>query len=167
MKSQYYSSILLKLLILHYLSLLCVSQDFDFFYFVQQVSEFCSLDRAQLVEYLDLLIQYLFYKVFPPLLIQWPGSYCDTQKSCCYPTTGKPAPDFGIHGLWPNYKDGSYPSNCDPDSPFNPSEVIYISSQLAVYRSTNVVRRGYGWPQYIIIYPIELLVIWTDKLSFS
>lgn len=41
MKSNY--SILLSLLILQYLSLLCVSQDFDFFYFVQQVSEFCSI----------------------------------------------------------------------------------------------------------------------------
>ncbi|XP_059447879.1 extracellular ribonuclease LE-like [Corylus avellana] len=95
MKSQY-SSILLKLLVLQCLSLLCVSQDFDFFYFVQQ----------------------------------WPASYCDTQKSCCYPTTGKPAPDFGIHGLWPNYKDGSYPSNCDPDSPFNQSEISDLTSTM-------------------------------------
>lgn len=31
-------SILIKLLIVQYLSVLCVSQDFDFFYFVQQVS---------------------------------------------------------------------------------------------------------------------------------
>ncbi|KAK7401117.1 hypothetical protein VNO78_12432 [Psophocarpus tetragonolobus] len=27
---------------------------------------------------------------------QWPGSYCDTQNSCCYPTTGKLAADFDI-----------------------------------------------------------------------
>jgi hypothetical protein len=42
-----HSSILLKLLMLQCLSLLCVSQDFDFFYFVQQVmiSEFCSCSR--------------------------------------------------------------------------------------------------------------------------
>jgi hypothetical protein len=32
------SSILIKLLIVQYLSVLCLSQDFDFFYFVQQVS---------------------------------------------------------------------------------------------------------------------------------
>jgi len=55
---------------------------------------------------------------------QWPGSYCDTQNSCCYPTTGKPAADFGIHGLWPNYKDGSYPSNCDPNNRFQQSQVL-------------------------------------------
>ncbi|KAL2903915.1 Ribonuclease 1 [Bienertia sinuspersici] len=65
------------------------SQDFDFFYLVQQ----------------------------------WPGSYCDTEKSCCYPSTGKPESDFGIHGLWPNYKDGSYPSNCDTNNPLNPSQI--------------------------------------------
>ena len=38
-------SFLSKLLILQYLSVLCISQEFDFFYFVQQVShdEFCIL----------------------------------------------------------------------------------------------------------------------------
>ncbi|RZB69576.1 Extracellular ribonuclease LE [Glycine soja] len=50
-------SFLSKLLILQYLSVLCISQEFDFFYFVQQ----------------------------------WPGAYCDTKQSCCYPKTGKPA----------------------------------------------------------------------------
>ncbi|XP_058096467.1 ribonuclease 3-like [Magnolia sinica] len=54
---------------------------------------------------------------------QWPGSHCDTRRSCCYPTTGKPAADFSIHGLWPNYNDGSYPSNCDFESRFDPSEI--------------------------------------------
>ncbi|KAL3731684.1 hypothetical protein ACJRO7_028548 [Eucalyptus globulus] len=61
---------------------------------------------------------------------QWPGSYCDTERSCCYPTTGKPTADFGIHGLWPNHDDGSYPSNCDPNSPFNPSEVSDLKSSM-------------------------------------
>ncbi|KAH7846527.1 hypothetical protein Vadar_014967 [Vaccinium darrowii] len=61
---------------------------------------------------------------------QWPGSYCDTQQSCCYPTTGKPNSDFGIHGLWPNNDDGSYPSNCDPSNPFDKSEVSDLISSL-------------------------------------
>ncbi|KAL5759516.1 hypothetical protein ACOSQ2_018354 [Xanthoceras sorbifolium] len=61
---------------------------------------------------------------------QWPGSYCDTKHSCCYPTTGKPPADFGIHGLWPNYKDGSYPSNCDPDSVFDKSQISDLLSSL-------------------------------------
>ncbi|XP_061370908.1 ribonuclease 1-like [Gastrolobium bilobum] len=88
--------ILMKLLLLMNLSVFCVSQDFDFFYFVQQ----------------------------------WPGSYCDTQKSCCYPTTGKPAADFGIHGLWPNYRSGSYPSNCDSSNRFQQSQISDLTSSL-------------------------------------
>ncbi|CAK7326089.1 unnamed protein product [Dovyalis caffra] len=75
---------------------LSVSQDFDFFYFVQQ----------------------------------WPGSYCDSKQSCCYPTTGKPAADFGIHGLWPNYNDGTYPQNCDANKPFDPKEVADLRSSM-------------------------------------
>ncbi|OIW02132.1 hypothetical protein TanjilG_06727 [Lupinus angustifolius] len=88
---------LIKLLLLtQCLTVLCASEDFDFFYLVQQ----------------------------------WPGSYCDTMKACCYPTSGKPVANFGIHGLWPNRKDGSYPSNCDPNSPFNPSEISDLTSNL-------------------------------------
>ncbi|XP_009360332.2 ribonuclease 3 [Pyrus x bretschneideri] len=88
--------ILIKLLIIQYLSVLCVSQDFDFFYFVQQ----------------------------------WPGAYCDTKHTCCYPKSGKPTADFGIHGLWPNYKDGGYPSNCDPDSVFDKSQISELLTSL-------------------------------------
>ncbi|OVA00091.1 Ribonuclease T2-like [Macleaya cordata] len=94
--SRCFLSLIIKIFVIQHLVALCVSQDFDFFYFVQQ----------------------------------WPGSYCDTKKSCCYPTTGKPAADFGIHGLWPNYNDGSYPSNCDPDSPFDPSTILNLTSEL-------------------------------------
>jgi hypothetical protein len=35
--------------------------------------------------------------------MQWPGSLCDSKKGCCFQDTGKPAPEFGIHGLWPQY----------------------------------------------------------------
>ncbi|KAJ7540042.1 hypothetical protein O6H91_11G120200 [Diphasiastrum complanatum] len=63
-------------------------------------------------------------------VLQWPGSYCDTSSSCCYPTTGKPASDFSIHGLWPNYNNGGYPSSCDPNNPFDISQVSDIESQL-------------------------------------
>ncbi|XP_068649350.1 ribonuclease 1-like [Aristolochia californica] len=61
---------------------------------------------------------------------QWPGSYCDTQNGCCYPKTGKPDQDFGIHGLWPNYNDGSYPSNCDPGNQFDPSQVADLTTEM-------------------------------------
>ncbi|WZZ73858.1 hypothetical protein YC2023_085228 [Brassica napus] len=58
------------------------------------------------------------------------GSYCDTQRSCCFPTSGKPAADFGIHGLWPNYKDGTYPSNCDNTKPFDSSSISDLISSM-------------------------------------
>ncbi|KAF5793809.1 putative ribonuclease T(2) [Helianthus annuus] len=88
--------LLIKLLTLHSLLVLSASQDFDFFYFVQQ----------------------------------WPGSFCDTKHGCCYPGTGKPASDFGIHGLWPNRNDGSYPSNCDSSNPFDASKISDLMSQM-------------------------------------
>ncbi|XP_023743014.1 ribonuclease 1 [Lactuca sativa] len=72
------------------------SQDFDFFYLVQE----------------------------------WPGSHCDTEQGCCYPTTGKPASDFGIHGLWPNYNDGSYPSNCNSSNSFDASKISDLISRM-------------------------------------
>ncbi|KAJ3690349.1 hypothetical protein LUZ61_019513 [Rhynchospora tenuis] len=61
---------------------------------------------------------------------QWPGSYCDTSSGCCYPTYGKPPSDFDIHGLWPNYNNGSYPSNCDPNNPFDLSKIQDLVSSL-------------------------------------
>ncbi|OAY50023.1 ribonuclease 3 [Manihot esculenta] len=104
-------SILIKLFILQYLSVLCVSQDFDFFYFVQQ----------------------------------WPGSYCDTRHSCCYPKTGKPVADFGIHGLWPNYNNGGYPSNCNPDSVFDKSQISDLKSSLEKNWPTLACPSGDGY----------------------
>ncbi|KAJ4801126.1 Ribonuclease [Rhynchospora pubera] len=63
-------------------------------------------------------------------VLQWPGSYCDTSSSCCYPTYGKPPSDFGIHGLWPNNNDGSYPSNCDSSYPFDEYEIQDLLSSM-------------------------------------
>jgi len=35
---------------------------------------------------------------------QWAGSLCDSKKGCCFQDPEKPpAPEFGIHGLWPQY----------------------------------------------------------------
>ncbi|CAA7396088.1 unnamed protein product [Spirodela intermedia] len=61
---------------------------------------------------------------------QWPGSVCDTRQSCCYPTPGKPSANFGVHGLWPNYNDGVYPSNCDPHSPLDLSKISDLLGRM-------------------------------------
>lgn len=72
-------------------------------------------------------------------MVQWPGSYCDTKKSCCYPKSGKPAADFGIHGLWPNRDDGTYPQDCNPDNAFDPSKVLIFSF---------LISRMHPWPAW-------------------
>ncbi|KAI5679023.1 hypothetical protein M9H77_09973 [Catharanthus roseus] len=79
-----------------FISFCSSSQDFDFFYFVQE----------------------------------WPASYCDTKRSCCYPKTGKPAQDFTIHGLWPNRYDGSWPQYCDGQSHFHKYQIWDLIPKL-------------------------------------
>ncbi|XP_020591938.1 ribonuclease 1-like [Phalaenopsis equestris] len=86
--------------------------------FFLALPSFCSALEAQGFDF--------FY-----LVLEWPGSFCGATQSCCYPNSGKPASDFLIHGLWPNNKDGSYPSNCDPNTPFDSSQISDLSSSMA------------------------------------
>ncbi|XP_039690544.1 ribonuclease 3 isoform X2 [Medicago truncatula] len=89
-------SFLFKLLILQYLSIQCLSDDFDFFYFVQQ----------------------------------WPGAYCDSNQSCCYPITPILPAEFNIYGLRPTKNDGSTPLNCDIHSVFDKSKISDLIENL-------------------------------------
>lgn len=73
---------------------------------------------------------------------QWPGSYCDTKKGCCFPVTGEPGPAFGIHGLWPNRNDGTYPKKCR-NIGFDPNEVKLIPYSLK--RTQGVVNFELGF----------------------
>ncbi|GLJ44076.1 hypothetical protein SUGI_0919260 [Cryptomeria japonica] len=61
---------------------------------------------------------------------QWPGSYCGTRRGCCYPRTGKPASEFSIHGLWPNYKTGKWPQFCNPSDEFDFSQISDLVGEL-------------------------------------
>lgn len=51
------------------------------------------------------------------LVRQWPYSYCDT-SSC----SKSPSGNWGIHGLWPEYTNGGYPSSCNSQA-FSQSQV--------------------------------------------
>ncbi|KAF3320267.1 extracellular ribonuclease LE-like protein [Carex littledalei] len=75
---------------------------------------------------------------------QWPGSYCDTKRACCYPVTGKPDPIFTIHGLWPNYNDGTYPSNCDQQNEFDAREIEDLQRTMEEYWPTLACPTGNG-----------------------
>ncbi|WZZ57454.1 hypothetical protein YC2023_057561 [Brassica napus] len=55
------------------------------------------------------------------------GKHLSTGSGLVVPSC-KPAADFGIQDLWPNYNDGSHPSNCNPDSEFDRSKISDIVS---------------------------------------
>ncbi|KAG8099310.1 hypothetical protein GUJ93_ZPchr0013g33834 [Zizania palustris] len=56
--------------------------------------------------------------------------YLVQQQGCCFPDSGKPAAEFGIHGLWPNY------AQCRSSA----GEVGLVDM--------GVMRRKKCWPEY-------------------
>uniref|UniRef100_A0A0D9X1T7 Uncharacterized protein n=1 Tax=Leersia perrieri TaxID=77586 RepID=A0A0D9X1T7_9ORYZ len=73
---------------------------------------------------------------------QWPGSFCDTDRGCCFPDTGKPAAEFGIHGLWPNY------AKCRPTADDGPEAAASIDMVVDDDGSHHHRRRQKCWPEY-------------------
>ncbi|KAG0498751.1 hypothetical protein HPP92_003442 [Vanilla planifolia] len=69
------------------------------------------------------------------LALQWPGTYCRRTHRCCS-SNGccglNPLTDFTIHGLWPDYYDGSYPSCCK-DSDFDEKKISSLLPDLRKY----------------------------------
>lgn len=72
------------------------------------------------------------------LALQWPGTFCQrthhccSQNGCCRP---EPLTWFTIHGLWPDYDDGSWPSCCST-SEFDPKKVSSLLPLLEKYWPT-------------------------------
>ncbi|KAI3452845.1 hypothetical protein Pfo_009508 [Paulownia fortunei] len=65
----------------------------------------------------------------------WPGSYCDTVRSCCYTTSGKPATNFTIHGLWPHFLNDTFPSNCNKKTPYDGTKCNRVGQQWLAQRT--------------------------------
>ncbi|XP_047321212.1 intracellular ribonuclease LX-like [Impatiens glandulifera] len=80
---------------------------------------------------------------------QWPGAYCNSMWGCCFPKTGKPDEDFGIHGLWPNFNNGSHPQSCDSDNPFDKSKIVGLMRRMQVHWPTLRCPSGNGFKFWI------------------
>ncbi|PNT05262.2 hypothetical protein POPTR_014G174400v4 [Populus trichocarpa] len=70
------------------------------------------------------------------LSLQWPGTYCRHTRHCCSQNAccrGANAPtEFTIHGLWPDYNDGTWPACCTR-SDFNEKEISTLHDALEKY----------------------------------
>ncbi|PON39529.1 Ribonuclease T2-like [Parasponia andersonii] len=69
-------------------------------------------------------------------VLTWPKSLCNLdpdERSCCDPETGMKPSDFIIHGLWPNFNNGSFPIYCDPRSPFDKNQVSDFIGSMEKY----------------------------------
>ncbi|KAI3418254.1 Ribonuclease T(2) [Psidium guajava] len=70
------------------------------------------------------------------LAMQWPGTYCRRTRHCCSSNAccrGSNSPaEFTIHGLWPDYNDGSWPACCSR-SRFNEKEISTLVDAMDKY----------------------------------
>lgn len=66
------------------------------------------------------------------LVQEWPGSFCDTKRGCLWPGV-QPVTGWLLHGLWPEFNNGSWPEYCDKDAPFNMSAIEDMLPELQEY----------------------------------
>ncbi|XP_038714283.1 ribonuclease 2-like [Tripterygium wilfordii] len=70
------------------------------------------------------------------LALQWPGTYCQRTRHCCSQNAccrGSNAPaEFTIHGLWPDYNDGTWPACCTRSN-FDEKEIATLLDPLEKY----------------------------------
>ncbi|XAR60866.1 Ribonuclease T(2) [Bertholletia excelsa] len=96
------------------------------------------------------------------LALQWPGTYCQRTSHCCSSNAccrGSNAPtEFTIHGLWPDYNDGSWPACCTRSN-FDLKEISTLRDALEKYwpslscgsPSTCHGGKGIFWAHEVII----------------
>ncbi|XP_062175103.1 ribonuclease 2 [Alnus glutinosa] len=70
------------------------------------------------------------------LALQWPGTVCRRTRHCCSSNAccrGSNAPtEFTIHGLWPDYNDGTWPACCTRSN-FDEKEISTLLDALEKY----------------------------------
>ncbi|KAK8565113.1 hypothetical protein V6N12_058688 [Hibiscus sabdariffa] len=70
------------------------------------------------------------------LALQWPGTICHRTRHCCSSNAccrGSNSPtEFTIHGLWPDYNDGTWPSCC-ARARFDVKEISPLMDALEKY----------------------------------
>mmetsp|Transcript_49778 Transcript_49778/g.159026 ORF Transcript_49778/g.159026 Transcript_49778/m.159026 type:complete len:268 (-) Transcript_49778:100-903(-) len=57
----------------------------------------------------------------------WPAEFCEKMK--CNVDTLKKSDGFTIHGLWPNFMNGTYPASCD-SRPFDEAKIADLLPRL-------------------------------------
>lgn len=62
------------------------------------------------------------------LSVRWPPSFCNYQRCI----KGANMYDWSIHGLWPDYNDGTYPEFCCQENKFDLEQLKPIQSELEV-----------------------------------
>uniref|UniRef100_A0ACD5XBR7 Uncharacterized protein n=1 Tax=Avena sativa TaxID=4498 RepID=A0ACD5XBR7_AVESA len=89
------------------------------------------------------------------LALQWPGTICSSTRHCCAINgccRSEPLQTFTIHGLWPDYDDGTWPSCCrhtnfdmDKISTLKPKMDQYWPSLYCSTSSTCFSGKGPFW----------------------
>ncbi|XP_015892989.1 ribonuclease 2 isoform X2 [Ziziphus jujuba] len=70
------------------------------------------------------------------LALQWPGTFCHRTDHCCSSNAccrrSNAPTEFTIHGLWPDYNDGTWPACCTHES-FDEKEISTLLDALEKY----------------------------------
>lgn len=104
------------------------------------MASFCQLRAIGIREVVDDAVGEQREFDYFNLALQWPGTQCQNVRRCCSSNgccRGSNAPtEFTIHGLWPDYNDGTWPSCCKK-SKFDEKEISTLLDALEKY-----------WPSY-------------------